>query len=123
MIGEVITLLGAVLILLSAVGVVRFPDVLSRMQALTKASTIGVLLVAVGAAFVLPTANDVTSALAAALLQLLTLPIGASLIARATYLARGIPNRVDAVDEFADARRARRGPGRATPHADLGGIA
>jgi len=108
-IGEVITLLGAILILLSAVGVVRFPDVLSRMQALTKASTIGVLLVAVGAAFVLPTANDVTSALAAALLQLLTLPISASLIARATYLARGIPNRLDAVDEFADARRARKG--------------
>ena len=107
MIGEVITLLGAILILLSAVGVVRFPDVLSRMQALTKASTIGVLLVAVGAAFVLPTANEVTSALAAALLQLLTLPISASLIARATYLARGIPNRLDAVDEFADARRAR----------------
>ena len=107
MIGQVITLFGAVLILLSAVGVVRFPDVLSRMQALTKASTIGVLLVAVGAAFVLPTANDVTSALAAALLQLLTLPISASLIARATYLARGIPHRLDAVDEFADARRAR----------------
>ena len=107
MIGEVITLLGAILILLSAVGVVRFPDVLSRMQALTKASTIGVLLVAVGAAFVLPTANEVTSALAAALLQLLTLPISASLIARATYLARGIPNRLDAVDEFADARRQR----------------
>jgi multicomponent Na+:H+ antiporter subunit G len=106
-IGEVITLLGAILILLSAVGVVRFPDVLSRMQALTKASTIGVLLVAVGAAFVLPTANEVTSALAAALLQLLTLPISASLIARATYLARGIPNRLDAVDEFADARRQR----------------
>ena len=88
----------------------RFPDVLPRMQALTKASTIGVVLVAVGAAFVLPTANDITSALAAALLQLLTLPIGASLIARATYLARGIPSRVDAIDEFAEARDAGRSP-------------
>ena len=34
------------------------------------------------------------------------LPIGASLIARATYLARGIPSRVDAVDELAEARVA-----------------
>ena len=84
-IGQAVTLLGAVLILLSAVGVVRFPDALTRMQALTKASTVGVLFVAVGAAFVLPTANDITSAIAAALLQLLTLPIAASLIARATY--------------------------------------
>jgi multicomponent Na+:H+ antiporter subunit G len=99
--GEAIALGGAVLILLSAVGVVRFTDVLARMHALTKASTIGVLLVAVGAAFVLPTANDITSALAAAILQLLTLPIAVSLIGRATYLAKGIPSQVDAVDEFA----------------------
>ena len=53
MIGQAITLLGAVLILLSAVGVVRFPDASSRMQALTKASTAGVVLVAVGSVFVL----------------------------------------------------------------------
>jgi multicomponent Na+:H+ antiporter subunit G len=102
-IGEAITLLGAVLILLSAVGVVRFPDVLSRMQSLTKASTIGVLLVAMGSVFVLPTANDVTSAIAAGLLQLMTLPISASLIARATYLARGIEHQLDSIDELADA--------------------
>jgi multicomponent Na+:H+ antiporter subunit G len=106
-IGKAVTLFGAILILLSAIGVVRFPDVLARMQALTKASTVGVVLVAVGSAFVLPTANDVTSALAAAVLQLLTLPISASLIARATYLARGISHRVDAIDEYAKANRAR----------------
>ena len=105
MIGELVTLAGAVLVLLSAVGVIRFPDALARMHALTKASTVGVVLVAVGSAFVLPTANDITSALAAALLQILTLPISASLIGRATYLARGIPNRVDAVDELADVQR------------------
>jgi multicomponent Na+:H+ antiporter subunit G len=103
-IGELVTFLGAVLVLLAAVGVVRFPDVLSRMQALTKASTIGVVLVAVGAAFVLPTWNDITSAIAAAVLQLLTLPISASLIARATYRARGIQHRVD-VDELAESER------------------
>jgi multicomponent Na+:H+ antiporter subunit G len=106
-IGSAVTLLGAVLILLSAVGVVRFPDVLARMQSLTKASTIGVVLVAGGAMFVLPNANDVTSAIAAALLQLLTLPISASLIARATYLARGIEHRLDDVDELAEADRER----------------
>ena len=89
MIGELVTLAGAVLVLLSAVGVIRFPDALARMHALTKASTVGVVLVAVGSAFVLPTANDITSALAAALLQILTLPISASLLGRATYLARG----------------------------------
>ena len=36
------------LTLLAAVGVLRFPDVLSRMHALTKASTLGFVLVAIG---------------------------------------------------------------------------
>jgi multicomponent Na+:H+ antiporter subunit G len=106
-IGQLVTFLGTVLILLSAIGVVRFRDVLARMQALTKASTIGVVLVALGSAFVLDHPNDVTSAIAAALLQVLTLPISASLIARATYMARGIEHHLDSVDELAAADRAR----------------
>jgi multicomponent Na+:H+ antiporter subunit G len=117
-IGELITLLGAVLVLLAAIGVVRFPDALSRMQSLTKASTIGVALVAIGSLFVLPTWNDDTSAIAAALLQLLTLPISASLIARATYRARAIDNRVDTVDELADRRWHERSPADPTLDAD-----
>ena len=111
MIGEVIAVLGAILVLLSAIGVVRFPDALTRMHALTKASTVGVALVAIGAAFVLPTANDITSAIGAAVLQWLTLPIAGSLIARSAYLARGIPSRVDTVDELAERDRVRRGGG------------
>ena len=107
MIGQTIALAGAVLTLLSAVGVVRFHDVLSRMHALSKASTVGFVLVAVGAALELDTANDVTTALLAAGLQILTLPVGANLIARSTYMAEGIPHRVDTVDELADRVRHR----------------
>ncbi len=103
MIGEAIVLLGAVLVLLAAIGVVRFGDVLSRMQSLTKASTIGVVFVTIGSTVVLPTWNDDTSAVAAAVLQLLTLPISASLIARATYRAPEIEHHLDDVDELAEA--------------------
>jgi multicomponent Na+:H+ antiporter subunit G len=95
-IGEVIALVGAVLVLLAAIGVVRFPDALTRMQSLTKASTVGVTLVAAGSMFLLPTWNDDTSAVAAALMQVLTLPIGASLLARATY--RATPESGEGVD-------------------------
>ena len=102
MIGELIMLFGAALTLVSAIGVVRFPDALSRMHALTKASTVGFGLVAIGAALLLPTANDVTTALLAAGLQVLTLPIAANLIANSTYFARRIPNEVDGVDELAE---------------------
>lgn len=87
MIGPALALFGALLTLLAAVGVVRFPDVLARMHALTKASTIGMVLVLVGAAVTLDHPNDVTSLLLAAALQVLTLPVGANLLSRATFRA------------------------------------
>jgi multicomponent Na+:H+ antiporter subunit G len=50
MTGEVIMLVGALLVLLAAIGVIRFDDVLARMHALAKASTLGVVLLLAGAA-------------------------------------------------------------------------
>jgi multicomponent Na+:H+ antiporter subunit G len=102
MIAEVLILAGAVLTLLSATGVVRFRDTLARMHALTKASTLGVLLALTGAAIGLDHPNDITSVLLAAALQLLTSPVAGNLLGRATYLARGIGTRIDAQDELAD---------------------
>jgi multicomponent Na+:H+ antiporter subunit G len=85
--GEVLALVGATLTLLAAVGVVRFPGVMARMHALIKASTSGVVLVLLGGAVTLDHPNDVTSLLLAAALQVLTLPVGANLLSRATYRA------------------------------------
>lgn len=100
MIGELLMLLGAALTLLAAVGVVRFPDALTRMHTLTKASTVGFGLVAIGSALLLPTANDITSALLAFGLQLLTLPVAATLIANSTYRAARVSSEVPADDEL-----------------------
>ena len=75
----VIVLGGAVLTLLAAIGVVRFPDALTRMHALTKASTVGFGLIAIGSCLNMTNANDITSVLLAAGLQLLTLPVAATL--------------------------------------------
>ena len=102
MIAEAMVLAGAVLILLAAVGVVRFDDVLTRMHALTKASTLGLLLVLIGAAIYLRDPNDYTSLALAAGLQLLTSPVSAHLISHAVYRAEGIDHRVDVVDELAE---------------------
>jgi multisubunit Na+/H+ antiporter MnhG subunit len=49
---------------------------MARMHALTKASTLGVVLVLVGGAVTLHHPNDVTSLLLAAALQVLTMPVG-----------------------------------------------
>ena len=102
--GPVLALVGAALTLLSAIGVVRFPDAMARMHALTKASTVGVVLALLGGAVTLDHPNDVTTLLLAAALQLLTLPVAANLMSRSTYRARGIASHVDEIDELADAR-------------------
>ena len=86
MIGQSVALLGAVLVMIAGIGVVRFDDAMSRLHALTKASTLGVVLVLVGAAVVLDRPNDWTSLLLAAALQLATSPLSAALIGRSTYL-------------------------------------
>ena len=99
MIGEVLVFAGALLTLLAGIGVVRFGDVLARMHALTKASTLGVLLAIIGAAITLTHPNDVTSLLLAGALQLLTSPVAANMLGRATYLASGIDNQLDVIDE------------------------
>ncbi|HWM19977.1 MAG TPA: monovalent cation/H(+) antiporter subunit G [Ilumatobacteraceae bacterium] len=100
MIAELIVLGGAILILLAGIGVVRFDDALARMHALTKATTLGLLLVLLGAAIDLHDPNDITSLILAAALQVLTSPVSAHLIGRATYRARSIDARVDVVDEL-----------------------
>ena len=99
MIGEVLALVGALLVLVSAVGVVRFRDALTRLHALAKASTLGVLLVLGGVAVNLRDLNDITSVVLAALLHLLASPPASNMVSRATYLATGLPE--DAIDERA----------------------
>jgi multicomponent Na+:H+ antiporter subunit G len=86
--GEVLALTGSVFVLLAAVGVVRFDDILARMHALAKASTFGVLLMLAGAIVALHDTNDVTSVALAALCQVLTSPPASNMLSRATYLAR-----------------------------------
>jgi multicomponent Na+:H+ antiporter subunit G len=90
-IGEVLALIGATLVLLSAIGVVRLGDVLARLHALAKASTLGLLLLLGGAAVNLRTLNDLTSVVLAAILHLLASPPASNMVSRAAYLTKGLP--------------------------------
>ncbi|MEZ5323308.1 MAG: monovalent cation/H(+) antiporter subunit G [Microthrixaceae bacterium] len=99
--GEVVALVGSVFVLVSAIGVVRFDDVLARLHALSKASTLGVLLILGGAAVDLQHINDVTSVVLASVLHLLMSPPAANMLSRATYLISPLPD--DAIDEHRDA--------------------
>lgn len=84
-IASVLLVGGGVLALLGAIGLVRFPDVFTRMHAATKAATVGVIGITAAAAV---EAGTVGSALVLALvvaLLFLSGPLGVSLLARAAY--------------------------------------
>ncbi len=81
----VLLLSGVALALIAGLGLVRFPDVLSRMHAATKPTTLGVLLVTVGAALQVDTGGDRVKLLLVAAFQFLTAPVAAHMIGRAAY--------------------------------------
>jgi multicomponent Na+:H+ antiporter subunit G len=94
--------LGLIFCLLAAVGIVRMPDIYTRMQASTKAGTLGIsfIIVAVAVHF-----GDAITALQAGLViafLFLTAPIASHLIARSVYFYGKRGWEAGALDEMAD---------------------
>jgi len=98
-IGEWVALLGSILVLLAGIGAVRFRDTFARMHALTKATTLGVVLVLIGAAIHLDRPNDWTSLLLAAAMQLVTSPVAANLLGRSTWLLQRATEQRDGAND------------------------
>ena len=96
-------LAGAALCLTAGLGLVRFPDVLSRMHAGTKPQVLGVLLVMVGAAIRLDGWANAWMLLLVAAFQLLTAPVSAQMISRVAYRRRHVRRDLLLVDEFGGA--------------------
>lgn len=104
--GQVLLVAGGAWSVLAAIGVNRFGDVYARMHAATKTTTLGVLLVLLGAACHLEPMQAVKLLLAGGLL-FLTAPIGAHLVGRSVHRNAGsAPMRIDAIDELRDAQDA-----------------
>jgi multicomponent Na+:H+ antiporter subunit G len=82
--------LGALFILLAAIGLVRMPDLYLRISVTTKAATLGVGLLLVGSALYFREVSTTTRAIAIIFFLLLTAPIGAHLLGRASYFI-GVP--------------------------------
>jgi len=77
--------LGALFILLAAVGFLRMPDTYLRISVTTKAVTLGVGLILVSAAIYFDDLSVTSRVLAIILFIILTAPVGAHLIGRASY--------------------------------------
>jgi multicomponent Na+:H+ antiporter subunit G len=81
-----LVLAGAAFSALAAIGVARMPDLLTRMQAATKAGTLGVACAVLAAALHFRSALAVVEAALVVAFLFATAPIASMLIARAAYL-------------------------------------
>jgi multicomponent Na+:H+ antiporter subunit G len=81
----ILTGIGAVAILLASLGILRMPDVYLRLSVTTKAATLGIGLILVGAAFHFQDVGVTSRVLAIIFFITLTAPVSAQLIGRAAY--------------------------------------
>ncbi|QCQ92423.1 monovalent cation/H(+) antiporter subunit G [Rhodococcus sp. SGAir0479] len=78
-------LIGSLLALTAAIGIVRFPDTLSRMHAATKPQVVGLVLVLIGAVIRLHGNVDIWMLVLIGLFTLLTAPVIAHSVGRVAY--------------------------------------
>jgi multicomponent Na+:H+ antiporter subunit G len=78
---------GTLLIAVTALGMVRLPDVYNRMNAVAKAASLGLSCVLFGVLLVRPGVRAAVVVGLAVLLQLLTAPVGSYALASAAYRA------------------------------------
>jgi len=99
-VGGILMVLGAAFLLLGGLGLVRMPDVFNRIQAGTKATTLGTLLSLAGVACLQP--DWAIKLLLIGLFILLTNPLSSQVLARSAHrtLAQKTPQTT--VDKLAE---------------------
>jgi multicomponent Na+:H+ antiporter subunit G len=83
----ILWLAGSAFALLAAVGLLRMPDVFTRMQASTKASTFGLGCLLIGAGLQMGDFGSFVRVASIGAFVLLTTPVAGHVIARASYFA------------------------------------
>ncbi len=89
-IAAALLLLGSLLMLLSAVGLLRMPDLYNRLSAASKATSLGAIFLLAGFAVVQLDVSVIGRALATIVFVLVTVPVASHAIARAGY-RDGVP--------------------------------
>jgi multicomponent Na+:H+ antiporter subunit G len=99
LLGGALVVLGACFLLLGGLGLVRMPDVFNRIQAGTKATTLGTILTLAGVAFLQP--DWAIKLFLIALFILLTNPLSSQVLARAAHRAGVAKTPATCVDRLA----------------------
>jgi multicomponent Na+:H+ antiporter subunit G len=96
----VFLVVGCLMSVAAGIGMLRFPDLLSRMHAATKPQVLGLLLLLSAVAIELRSWALVPVLLLAWLLQLLTAPVSAHMVGRAGYRTKHLKKETLVVDEL-----------------------
>lgn len=78
-------IIGSLFLLLASIGLIRFPDLFTRMQAATKAATLGVGCMLLAVAFYFQDFGVTIRAVLVINFFLMTAPVAAHMIGRAAY--------------------------------------
>ena len=93
-------LLGALLSLAAGVGLVRFPDALSRLHAATKPQVLGLVFIVIAIALSARSLPVLLALVPVVVFQMLTAPIAAHMIGRAGYRTKNFRRELLAIDEL-----------------------
>ncbi len=98
-ISYIFLIIGGVFFFLGGLGVLRMPDTFNRIQAGTKATTLGAFSILIGIGFAHP--SWIFKLILIIVFIAISNPIGSSVIARATYKSNHIPTNL-VQDDMAD---------------------
>src|SRR5919112_63618 len=122
LVSAVFMVVGAVMSLGAAIGLLRFPDLLSRMHAATKPQVLGLFLLLASIGLQMRTWWVWPVLLVAWIFQLLTVPVSAHMVGRAGYRTKHLHKELLSTDEL-EAVVLKAAKAARTPEADGGGQA
>jgi multicomponent Na+:H+ antiporter subunit G len=92
---------GSFLMLVAALGVVRFPDVYTRMHAASKSVSLGLVCMLIALAILFNTPMIILKSIAGIIFVFLTIPVASHMIGRAAYLRKVPLYEKTSVDQMA----------------------
>ncbi len=101
--GMILMGIGAFFLLLGALGILRMPDVFNRLQAGTKATTLGAMSLILGAGLFRP--EFLAKSIVLVIFVALTNPISSSVLARSAHRSGIKPILDQNVDAYRDAQK------------------
>ncbi|MGB4776808.1 monovalent cation/H(+) antiporter subunit G [Microbacterium sp.] len=101
----VLVLIGALLCVTAAIGLLRFHDVPTRLHAATKPQVLGLVLICIAIALAMRSWSVVAFLVPIVVIQFATAPLSAHMVGRQAYRNGTIDERSLYVDELAEARR------------------